>query len=527
MAESNCGDRDHEATATDWEIHPMPARQKKLSLDLAYTEADMARIRHGFIPHAMEEKWFLYFGDGCLHMHRSWTGNYIFQVFFTQEGKGWRATHAIANREPEQYNATDDAADQGVISGIIQGYLVTNDYHHRQDGFLAGLGLAMQPNYLGSPEVVRNALTPLFAAKVGWWLHLHDKSAPKVTPHEVQDIELQIANIFAGEHPDYTAMPWHSVEQLGQSAIIRFNLNAEYCADESLFFVMFESVAAISMAIGEMLNSYLQDQSARWPDAIRQLHQIQIFVESVMLGTAAIAHPDKTLQDFRWPPGILEDEDLEEDRSLDPHTHPCLNDEGQTVHIKHPHTPSPPELWDDENTIAIFVPGGDCPDELNGIHFQPWTDHPEGEDWSEVEGQIDDLEEPPMNVKYGLTPAMGCVIEEPDGRFWLVSPTNRHGGYKNTFPKGKEVDEVTWQANAIKETYEEAGLQVRIVDLIGDVERSTTVTRYYRAVRVGGMPTDMGWESQAVHLVPRDRLRVFLDSPYDQTLLNALIGAHH
>lgn len=35
MDESNYGDRDHEATASDWEVHHMPARQTKYSLDLA------------------------------------------------------------------------------------------------------------------------------------------------------------------------------------------------------------------------------------------------------------------------------------------------------------------------------------------------------------------------------------------------------------------------------------------------------------------------------------------------------------
>lgn len=97
------------------------------------------------------------------------------------------------------------------------------------DGFAAALELASQPNYLGSPQVVRDAINPLFASKVGWWLHLHDKTMPAVTAQEVQEIQIQITQIFAGENAEYTAMPWHSVEQLGQSAIGRLNLNADYC----------------------------------------------------------------------------------------------------------------------------------------------------------------------------------------------------------------------------------------------------------------------------------------------------------
>lgn len=392
-------------------------------------------------------------------------------------------------------------------------------------GMLDAFTLAMQPYYLGSPQVVRDAVTPLFATKVGWWLQLRVKSAAKVTPAELEAVVRRVTRIFSGEDPAYTPMPWHSIEQLGQSAIARFNLNAEYCDGESMQFVMSESTAAISLAIGRLLDGYLQDENARWPDAIRQLHHLQEFVETVLLGTASVFHPDQTLLDYRWQPVVIEDEEDEEmSVALDPYTHPSPDEKGKAVHIKHPHTPTPPDSWEGRNAIATFVPGGDCPDELNGIPFDSWFDHPEGEDWSEVEGQLEDLEEPTMQLKPGLVPASGVVIEECDGRVWVVSPTNRYGGYTNTFPKGKANHDVTWQANAIKEAYEESGLQVRIVDLIGDVQRTTSVTRYYRAVRVGGMPVDMGWESQAVHLVPIGQLSEFLDSQYDQQVIALAYG---
>lgn len=500
------------------ELHAMPERHAVLDLNLTFDKSQMAAIRQGFRPTSMDDKWFIYFTEGCLYLHRSWTGVLIFQISFMPCVNGWHADQALVNRDHEQYGSMDHFEYRRLIVEIINTLLLDPDYNP-VDGFVSALRLASQPNYLGSPQVVRDAITPLFARKVGWWLHLRDPSMPIVTAKEVQDVEIKVTHIFAGEDPDYTAMPWHSVEQLGQAAIARFNLNAEYCADESMFFVMLESVSAISMAIGKLLTAYLRDEMAEWKDANRQLDELEKFVESVMLGTADISHPGKTLRDYCWKPSILEDDDQEDEHPLDPHIHPCLNDKGQTVSISQPHTATPPESWDDMGAIATFVPGGDCPDEINGIAIESWADHPEGEDWNEVEGQMDDLEEPPMNVKHGLTPASGCVIEEADGRVWLVSPTNRFGGYMNTFPKGKEVDEVTWQGNAIKESFEEAGLQVRIVGYIGDVQRSTTVTRYYRAVRVGGMPVDMGWESQAVHLVPINKLSMFLDSPYDHKVI--------
>ena len=203
--------------------------------------------------------------------------------------------------------------------------------------------------------------------------------------------------------------------------------------------------------------------------------------------------------------------------------HPKMGENGKPVGIYNPNQQTDPSTWHDPKKTATFIPGGACPDELNGLALSPWKDHPTtDEGWDYVEGQMEDLVEPTMDLKLGLSPASGCIIKEPDGRVWVVSPTNRFGGYKNTFPKGKVEDEMSWQANAIKEVYEESGLQVKIIGLVGDVERTTSVTRYYQAVRVGGTPVDCGWESQAVHLIPSGDLAIHLDGLADKNTLDLL-----
>lgn len=187
--------------------------------------------------------------------------------------------------------------------------------------------------------------------------------------------------------------------------------------------------------------------------------------------------------------------------------HPAKSDNGKTVRINEPTEATAPETWEDSGALAVFVPGGDVPAELHGVPLSPWEDHPKAdEDWDYVEGQRDDLEEPPMHLPIGKKAASGVVIEEPDGRIWLVSPTNQFGGYDTTYPKGKAEEDLSLQANAIKEAFEESGLKVEITGLLGDFERTTSVTRLYTARRVGGSPAAVGWETQAVKLVPREML---------------------
>jgi len=204
--------------------------------------------------------------------------------------------------------------------------------------------------------------------------------------------------------------------------------------------------------------------------------------------------------------------------------HPKLGDKGQKVGIYSPHVPAVGAL-SAPGEIATITPGCEMPESLNGIPFADWTPPESDDQWDYVEGVNDDLAEPAMHCPAGKLPASGLVIVETDGRVWLVSPTNKFGGYLNTFPKGKVEEEMSFQANAIKEAWEEAGIKANIIGLLGDVERTTSVTRYYLARRVAGNPAQaMTWESQAVHLCPISKLTGFLDAKVDHQVVDLLAG---
>lgn len=208
-----------------------------------------------------------------------------------------------------------------------------------------------------------------------------------------------------------------------------------------------------------------------------------------------------------------------------PKKHPEFDDNGNRVVIEHPSTPSAIASWVDPDATAVFVPGGNVPAEINGIPLVPWEDAPEtAGGWSFVDGVNDKVTDEPIITPPGMRQSSGVVIREKDGRVWLVAPTNAFGGYKNTFPKGGIDEGLTPQQTAIKECFEESGLQVRITGLVGEFARTTSVTRFYFAERVGGDPSACGWETQAVSLVPKGDLYKYLNMYTDREVAEA-IGA--
>lgn len=108
------------ATKDSWEsATPLPKLYGILDLNFTLNEKQTKRIKQGFIPSFMDERWFFYFVDDILYQHRSWTGHCIYQIHFVKNGAGLRATHAEVNRDTGQYSGTDDEQDKKIIEEMV------------------------------------------------------------------------------------------------------------------------------------------------------------------------------------------------------------------------------------------------------------------------------------------------------------------------------------------------------------------------------------------------------------------------
>jgi 8-oxo-dGTP pyrophosphatase MutT (NUDIX family) len=141
-------------------------------------------------------------------------------------------------------------------------------------------------------------------------------------------------------------------------------------------------------------------------------------------------------------------------------------------------------------------------------------------DWPPLARAADDPPTPVLTEKQKLS--AGAVIVEPDGRIWLCEPSNHFGGYVRTFPKGRVDPGQSMRAAAVREVFEETGLLVHLGAFLVDATRTSGVTRYFLAERVAGTPADMGWESQALWLVPLPQLTALAPAPQDAPVIAAL-----
>ena len=109
------------AKRDDWQNHPMPDARQSLAVDRRYTSREFARLAEGVIPKEMEDKWFIFYEEPWLNLHRSWTGYCVYQVRFEPSEDDMLVAEAIVNRDDSQYTETKDTDDVLLLCILFDG----------------------------------------------------------------------------------------------------------------------------------------------------------------------------------------------------------------------------------------------------------------------------------------------------------------------------------------------------------------------------------------------------------------------
>jgi len=109
------------ATAKSWKIEPFGTVQP-ITFTAEYSIAEYERIQCGFVPSVMEEKWFIYFDEPFLFLHRSWTGQAAYQIELEPDENGARVVGAA--RSGDFLSDGDEAYDSAFLEFLIATFLL-------------------------------------------------------------------------------------------------------------------------------------------------------------------------------------------------------------------------------------------------------------------------------------------------------------------------------------------------------------------------------------------------------------------
>ena len=113
------------ATRTSWKTLPIPHQREHFDLPLLFSDADGEQIKIGHVPEDMDDKWFIFFENGWLYFHRSWTGHCIYGIRLDGSPNGVRVIDAWVNCDPNEYKSPGLDTDINIIKQLISNRLLS------------------------------------------------------------------------------------------------------------------------------------------------------------------------------------------------------------------------------------------------------------------------------------------------------------------------------------------------------------------------------------------------------------------
>lgn len=108
------------ALKSDWDrCEPLPKQHKEIPCSYKFTAEEHEKLKLGLVPEQMEDKWFIYFENDKLYLHRSWTGFCVYIVEFGTNEKCHQINKITVNRYKEQYSETNDIWDCKLVIYLI------------------------------------------------------------------------------------------------------------------------------------------------------------------------------------------------------------------------------------------------------------------------------------------------------------------------------------------------------------------------------------------------------------------------
>lgn len=112
------------AARDDWQTAEMPPGKVRLSFARVFSPAEFELLAIGFIPRAMEQKWFIFLENDNLYFHRSWTGIAVYQLLLARDGERYHVAKAWVNPKALDDFSFNETHHAGMIDSLITNLLL-------------------------------------------------------------------------------------------------------------------------------------------------------------------------------------------------------------------------------------------------------------------------------------------------------------------------------------------------------------------------------------------------------------------
>ena len=113
---------------SDWKTLEMPGQTTEFVINRELKDNEKEYIKEGHKPQEMEDKWFMYYEDNKLFIHRSWTGYCIYIIDCSRSPE----LYVTASRNPEQYKETDIEKDKIQVNILINQLIRRNEENAKE-----------------------------------------------------------------------------------------------------------------------------------------------------------------------------------------------------------------------------------------------------------------------------------------------------------------------------------------------------------------------------------------------------------
>ena len=151
------------ARRSSWKAEPLTVPQPIPAPARVWTDDEMGVIRRGYVPHIMDEKWFIFMEKNRLFAHRSWTGLGVYEATFAPTEGGYVIESAVVTGNEPEYRRKSDEAESLTLEVLIASYLLQEPPSDEQ---LAGYDPVTKWEFM-VPTVPKELFLPRVVKKAG------------------------------------------------------------------------------------------------------------------------------------------------------------------------------------------------------------------------------------------------------------------------------------------------------------------------------------------------------------------------